>query len=311
MVANNVLTPRRVARLSRMAVQEAILGYLFAGPWLAGFFIFTLGPMLASIIFSLWDWNFIREPRWVGLGNYREMLADEVTWHALRVTATYAFVTVPLGMCCSLALALLLNERLLGTNLLRTIYYLPAVVSGVAVAYMFGWMFNPTQGLVNSVLAKIGIEGPKWLTSTTWALPTLMIMSLWGVGGGMLIYLAGLQGIPTSLYEAAMVDGAGRWRRFVNVTLPMLSPTLLFNLVMGIIGSFQVFTTAYVLTEGGPGRATLFYVLHLYRNAFIYFRAGYSSALAWLLFVIILALTLLVFRSSPAWVYYEGTVKGR
>lgn len=304
-----VQTQRR--RKSRTALQEEFSGYLFASPWLLGFIIFNLGPMLASMAFSFLDWNFIRPPLFIGLGNYSEMLADEVTWHALKVTAEYSFVTVPVGMAFSLALALLLNQRLVGTNLLRTIYYLPAVVSGVAVAYMFGWMFNPKQGLVNSFLAKLGIDGPGWLTSSAWALPTLMIMSLWGVGGGMLIYLAGLQNIPTPLYEAAEVDGANRWRRFVHITLPMLSPTLLFNLVMGIIGSFQVFTTAYVLTEGGPGRATLFYVLHLYRNAFQYFRAGYSSALAWFLFAVILLLTLAVFRSTPVWVYYEGAVRGR
>ena len=204
-----------------------------------------------------------------------------------------------------------MNQKVPGIPVWRTIYYLPAVVSGVAVAMLWVWVFHSEFGLVNLGLRLVGIKGPAWLGDPDWALPALILMSFWGVGSGMIVKLAGLQSIPTEFYEAASIDGANWWHRFWKVTLPMLTPVLFFNVVMGIINSFQYFTNAYVMTNGGPGRATLFYNLYLYQNAFRYFKMGYASALAWILFVIILVFTLLVFKSSPYWVYYEGQVKGR
>jgi multiple sugar transport system permease protein len=209
-------------------------------------------------------------------------------------------------------IALLMNQSVKLIALWRTIYYLPAVVSGVAVAMLWLWVFNPDVGLLNRFLATFGITGIGWLSSTKWALPALIIMSLWNVGGGMVIYLAGLQGIPTDLYEAAHIDGASAWRRFWRITIPMMTPVLFFQLIMGIIGTLQVFTNAFVMTQGGPSNATLFYVLYLYQNAFSFMKMGYASALAWILFLIILALTLVTFWSSNRWVYYEAEErKGR
>jgi len=205
----------------------------------------------------------------------------------------------------------LLNQPVPGLRLWRTIYYLPAVVSGVAVAMLWVWVFHSEFGLINLALRAVGLKGPAWLGDPDWALWALVLMSLWGVGGGMIVALAGLQGIPTELYEAASIDGANWWHKFWRITLPMLSPIVFFSLVMGVITTFQYFTNAYVMTDGGPGRSTLFYNLYLYKTAFNYFQMGYASALAWILFLIILVLTLLIFKSSPYWVYYEGQEKGR
>jgi multiple sugar transport system permease protein len=301
------LMPRK-----RRAHKDTLLGFLCISPWITGFLLLTAGPILASVYYSFTRFGLISAPKWIGLANYQKMLFDDrLFWQSLRVTARYSFTAVPLGLLFGLVLALLLNEKVKLLGLFRTIFYLPAVLSGVAVAVMWTWVFNPKFGVLNWLLGLVGIKGPGWLADPSWALNALIIMSLWGVGGGMLIYLGGLQGIPTDLYDAAKVDGAGRWRRFVNVTLPMLSPILFYNLVQGIIGSFQAFTPAYVMTSGGPAYATFFYVYYLYQSAFIYSSAGfggmgYASALAWVLFVIILFFTVLVLRTSAAWVYYEG-----
>jgi multiple sugar transport system permease protein len=230
-------------------------------------------------------------------------------WYSLKVTAIYSFGSVPLTIVLSMIIAMLLNQRIVGLSYWRTVYFLPSVVSGVAVAMLWSLLFSPQAGLINRTLALVGIQGPSWLGSPDWALPSLILMSLWGVGGGMVLYLAGLQGIPTELYEAAEIDGANAWHRFRNVTIPMMSPVLLFTLVMGVIGSFQVFTQVYVMTGGGPAKATLVYGLHLYRQAFQSLQMGYGSAMAWLLFLVILVLTGLIFRSSPAWVYFEAERK--
>jgi len=209
-----------------------------------------------------------------------------------------------------LVLAMLLNAEIPGLSVWRTLYYLPSIIQGVPVAILWGFVFNKRFGVLNWALALFGIKGPGWLASPQWALPALAIMSLWGVGGGMILYLAGLQGVPTTLYDAAKVDGANGWHRFWKVTLPMISPVIFYNLVMGTIGTFQYFTNAYVMTDGGPDYATWFYNLYLYRNAFYYSKMGYASALAWVLFLFVLLLTLLIFKSSAAWVYYEGQLKG-
>ena len=213
---------------------------------------------------------------------------------------------MPIGTALALLIAVLLNQNVNGQGLFRTVYYLPSVVSGVAVAILWQWIYHPDFGLINAMLGLIGIDGPRWLYSREWALPALILMTLWGVGGSMLIFLAGLQGIPTELYDAAHVDGAYAWRRFINVTIPMLTPTIFFLVILSIIGSYQVFTNAFVMTEGGPGSATLMLVLLLYRVAFEQFQFGFASAIAWLLFAIIMVFTLLVIRSSSFWVYYAG-----
>lgn len=301
-----------VPRRGRLNRAEATWGIIFAAPWIAGFAIWTAGPMIASLVLSLMQWDLLTPPRFVGVGNYATLVGnDPSVLQSLKVTTIYAFVALPLHVALGLFVALLLNQNIRFQSLVRTVYYLPAVVSGVAVALLWRWIFSPDFGLLNTLLGYVGISGPAWIASETWVLPSFIVMSLWGIGGGMIIYLAGLQGIPTELYEAAEVDGASDWVRFWNVTIPMLSPVLLFNLIIGIIGALQEFVRAYVMTGGGPHDASLFFMLYLYRNAFEYFKMGYASALAWLLFAYILILTLLVLRSSAAWVYYEGQMKGR
>ncbi|HEV8638312.1 MAG TPA: sugar ABC transporter permease [Chloroflexota bacterium] len=301
-----------VARRRTLRQRENLEFYLFISPWLVGFVVFVAGPMLATFAFSFASWDLLTAPKFVGLANYAKMLAeDPLFWKALQVSAIYSLVGIPLHIAFALLVAILLNQNIRAVALIRTIYYMPSVLSGVAVAVLWLWIFNPNFGPINLILKTIGVEGPLWLGSQTWALPALIIVSLWGVGGAMVIFLAGLQGIPTALYEAAAIDGANAWHRFWHVTVPMISPVLFFNLVMGIINSFQAFTNAYVMTQGGPNYATLMYVLYLYQNGFRFFQMGYASALAWVLFLLILLLTLLVFRSSPAWVYYEGELRGR
>lgn len=296
-----------------LSEKDALWGYLFVVPWIVGFLIFTLGPMIASLYFSFTKYNIIDPPQWVGLANYQRMFFnDPLFWHSLERTFYFAALALPLGLVFGLFLAVLLNQDIPGVNVWRTAYFLPSVVAGVAVSLLFVRLFNPRIGLINPILMRLGVENPPgWLTSPDWAIPTLVLMSLWGVGGGMIIYLAGLQGIPTTLYEAAKIDGASTWRRFWSVTIPLMTPVIFYNLVMGLIGSFQYFTEVYVATsgEGGPVRSTLVYNLYLYQNAFSYFEMGYASAMAWFLLLITLLATLLVFRSSPLWVFYEGQVK--
>lgn len=292
--------------------REAIEGFIGISPWLLGLLIFTLGPILASLYLSLNEYEVVKPPVFIGLENYRRLAEDPLFWQALKVTATYVFISIPLSISLAFAVALLMNQRLAFLGFFRTAYYMPNLVPAVASAILWIWIFNPEFGLLNNFLRSLGVqEPPLWLGHTKWALPALIIMSLWGVGGPMLIYLAGLQGIPSDLYEAAQIDGAGVWARFRHVTIPQMSPVIFFNLVMGIIGSWQVFTAGYIMTSGGPRYATLFYVLYLYNNAFRYFRMGYASALAWVLAVIILFFTLIVFRSSTAWVYYAGELRSR
>jgi len=290
--------------------REAVRAYVFVSPWIIGFIVFTAGPMIASAYFSLTEYNVITSPRFIGLGNWVLMFTqDPLFWHSLKVTLTYAIVALPLGMVFGLALALLLNAKVPGLAVWRTIFYMPSVVSGVAVSVLWSYIFNPRFGIINWILSWFGIKGPGWLSNPDWALPALIIMSLWSVGGGMIIYLAGLQGIPTVLYEAATIDGANKLQQFWRITLPLITPVIFYNLVTGIIGTFQYFTQAYVMTNGGPANATLFYNLYLYRNTFRYGRLGFGSAMAWFLLFIVLVMTLLVFRSSAAWVYYEGELR--
>jgi multiple sugar transport system permease protein len=290
--------------------QEYLAFYLFASPWLIGLVFFTIGPMIASLIFSFMDYPIITAPKWIGLGNYVEMFSDDkLVWQSLKVTLLYSLGAIPVTLSAAFVIAMLLNQGIKGITFFRTIYYLPAVISGVPVALLWMWMLNPEFGLVNNMLKAVGIHGPQWFFSREWVIPAFIIMSLWGVGVTMVVFLAGLQGIPTHLYEAAEMDGAGAWSKFRNVTLPMMSPIILFNVVIGIIDSFQIFTPAFIITNGGPANASLFYGLYLYNNAFKFSRMGYASGLAWLMFLIILLLTVLVFRFTGSFVYYEGTIR--
>jgi multiple sugar transport system permease protein len=296
---------RRPRQLSLRAREELDF-YLAILPWLIGFIAFSAGPLIASLAMSLTNWTGLTTRNWVGLQNYATMLTgDRDFFTVLRNTFYYSFGSVSLGVVLSLAVALLMNQKVPGINIFRTLYYLPAVTSGVAIAIMFAWIFNPQVGLINFLLSLIGIKGPLWLASQQWAMPALILMSLWGVGGNMVVLLAGLQGVPEELYDAAKVDGAGEWREFLHVTLPMISPVVFFIIITSIIGTFQVFENVYIMTRGGPGTATRVYVFHLYQNAFEYQKMGYASALAWVLFLIILGLTWLQLRASRYWVYYE------
>ena len=294
-------------RRSSLRRREAISFYLCISPWLLGFVLFVLGPMVASLVISFSQWDLLTPSKYVGLRNYQKLFGrDALVWQSLKVTALYTLAYVPIELAGGLVLALVMNQELRFLGLFRTIYYLPSVLPGVAFVVLWMWILNPDAGLLNAVLSFVGIQGPRWLVDPDWALTALLIMSLWGLGRSMVIYLASLQGIPRHLYEAASIDGAGAWPSFWRITLPMLTPTIFFNLVLSVISTFQTFTSAYVATDGGPLDATLFYVLYIYRQAFQFFNMGYASALAWVLFVIILFLTLMIVRSSGRWVYYEG-----
>ncbi len=290
---------------NRMFWRRNIEGYLFISPWIIGFVVFTAGALLGSFSISLTKWNIVGTPEIVGLANYQKMVEDRFFWQSIKVTLYY-LLNVPLNVVLGLLLALLLNQKVKGLSVFRTIFFLPSVASGVAVSLLWMWIFNPRFGIINVLLKKIGIIGPFWLGSEAWAIPALIIMSIWGVGGGMLIYLGALQGIPTAFYEAATLDGAGAWKKLLHITVPMITPVLLLNLVMGVIVSFQVFTQAYVMTDGGPNYATLFYVMYLYQQAFVWFNMGYASALSWVLFLIILVFTVIILKTSSSWVYYES-----
>jgi multiple sugar transport system permease protein len=267
--------------------------------------------MLASAVMAFMRWDLLTPPTFVGLDNIRQALVvDPLVLHSLRVTLFFAFVSVPVNIVLGLALALLLNSGARGLRFYRTAYYLPSVLSGVAVALLWRWVFSGEYGLANLMLSWFGIDGPNWLADDRWALPSLMIMNVWAVGAGMVIYLAGLQGIPSDFYEAAEVDGAGWWPRLRYITVPLVTPALFFQLITGIIQALQIFTQPLIMTRGGPYDSTLFYVLYLYRNAFEYFQMGYASVLAWILFFCIMLLTLLVFRTGRSWVHYEGESRG-
>jgi multiple sugar transport system permease protein len=294
------LTPR---------MRNNIAGYLFMAPWLIHLSVLILGAMLFSLGISLYDTDFLTKTEFVGLDNYRRMFNDPLFWKSLRNTAYYTFAMVPLSVTFALVIALLLNQKVKFLGVYRTLYYIPSIVSGVAIALLWSYLLNPRFGLINQGLALLGIPGPEWIYSQEWAIPAFIMMGVWSAGGNMLLYLAGLQGIPTTLYEAAKIDGANGWHRFWRITLPMLTPTIYFNLLISMIGAWQVFSQSYIMTSGGPNNATLTMVLYLYRKGFEQFHFGYAAALAWTIFVIIMLFTVLVVRSSEAWVYYEGEMK--
>ncbi|RDU37101.1 sugar ABC transporter permease [Neobacillus piezotolerans] len=298
--------------LKRKRKWGQLVPYLFIAPWIIGFVVFTIGPLLFSLVISFYDWPIVGEVEFVGLSNYITMFTDDpLFWHSLWITVKYAMIFVPLNIILALLLAVLLNQKVKGSSLFRTFFYVPSVISGVALAMIWGTVFDGEYGILNYLLSFIGIEGPRWLNDTNWALVAMVIASLWGQGTMMLIFLAGLKNIPLDLYEAAEIDGAGKLYKFFKITIPLLSPTILFNLIMTIIGAFQTLTLALVLTGGGPMQSTYFYAMYVYENAFKYFKMGYSSANAWVMFIIVLSLTMLVFKSSSMWVFYESEVKNK
>jgi multiple sugar transport system permease protein len=292
--------------MSRRERSRTLTALLFLSPWLIGLLIFTAYPIGASLYYSLTDYAVLRPPRWVGLANYAYLLReDEYFWRYAVANTLYMFLELPLSVGLGVGLAMLLNQKLRGMAVFRTVFYLPVLVPTVASALMWLWLLNPEHGLANQALQGMGLPRLGWLTEPKWSKPGFILMDLWGVGGGMVIYLAALQGVPEHLYEAALLDGASGWGRFRHVTLPMISPVIFFTVIMGVIGTFQYFTQTFIMTGGGPALSTLFYALYLFRNAFEYFRMGRACAMAWLLFLATLLATLLVFRSSARWVYYE------
>lgn len=296
--------------LSPMAREDRLTFWCFLSPWLLGFVLFGAGPIVASVVLSFTDYSLFESPHWVGLDNYRELVRDPLIYKSLWNTFVYVILAVPLGVAGSCMLAVLLNQQVRGIAVWRTIFYLPTVVSGVAMGVLWRWIFHPEVGLINTLLAPVlgplNIENPQWLLDPVLAKPAYIFMSLWGIGGGMVIILAALQGIPRHLYEAAELDGASPVRQFFHITLPMLSPVILFTLTMGTIGSFQIFAQAYVMSGRGPDNSTLFYVMYLFDQSFRYFRMGYGAAMAWVLFGIVLAVTIVQFSLAKRWVYYEG-----
>ncbi len=297
--------------MTRSERQNLRNGLLFALPWIIGFCVFTLYPVLASLFYSFCDYSVLQSPVWIGTENYRHMANDVVFWKSLRNTLYFAGFSLPLGMIVSLALALLLNTGVRGMSVFRTVFYLPSIVPLVASAMLWLWIFNGKFGLLNSFLGPVfhllGSAPPSWLGDPRWSKPALVLMSLWGVGNSTIIYLAGLQDVPQSLYESAELDGAGFWRKLWHITLPTISPVIYFNLIMGIIGSLQVFTTVFVMTgpEGNPARSTLFYALYMFSTAFYDLRMGYASAMAWVLFLAIVLLTIAATKLTEKRIHYS------
>jgi multiple sugar transport system permease protein len=289
----------------RKGLKRQVVGYAFVSPWLVGFVVFTVYPFLASIYFSLTRYDIITPPRFIGLANYRFLAHDAMLWQSLWLTFEYALVAVPLGIAAGVAIALLLNVEVRGIGIYRTIFYLPSIVPTVATTLVFIWILNPQIGLVNGLLRHVGIVGPAWLKQPSWTFVSLVLISLWGVGGSMVIYLAALKDIPAFLYEAALIDGAGVLARLRHVTLPMLSPVIFFNLVMGVINAFQYFTQAYMLlNQFAPEESTRFYAVYLFERSWRYLDMGYASAMAWVLFLVIVIITALLFRTHRRWVHY-------
>jgi multiple sugar transport system permease protein len=300
-------------RRSPAARREALVAYVLLGPWILGFICFVAGPILASLFLSLTTYNIAQPPQFVGVANFvQAFTTDPLFWGSLERTFIYALVVVPLGVSGALLVAVLLNQGLRMTSLYRVLFFLPHLTPFVAAVFIWEWLLDPTIGFINNILwVAARITGPQWLSSPDWAMPALILIAFWAIIGGdmMLIFLAGLQAVPVELYEVAALDGAGRWRRFWNITVPMISPTIFFNSILAVIGALQTFTTAFVATGGGPAYATYFYALHIYNTAFSFTEMGYASALAWIFFIILIVFTFIQFRASNRWVYYAGEVK--
>lgn len=287
---------------------EGLRGWLFASPWVIGFGVFLLYPLAASIYYSLCDYSVLRAPVYIGLDNYKALFEDPVFWKALSNTAIYAAMAVPLTLITSLGLALLLNSRVKGMSFYRTIFFIPSLMPLVATACLWLWLLNNQHGLINQLLGFAGITGPNWMGDTLWSKPSLVLIAIWGVGNAVVIYLAGLQDVPVQLYEAAELDGARPWRRTWHITLPMLSPVILFNSIIGMIGALQVFVLPYVMfIEGAPARSTYFYTAYLYDNAFRFHKMGYASAMGWIMFIVIFLLTMLALKTTERRIHYGGS----
>lgn len=299
----------RTKGLSKKA-KDNLAGYLFISPWIIGFLGLTLGPLLFSLAASFTDYNITSKMNFIGLENYKRMFTmDDLFRTSLFNTIYYVIFSVPLTTAGAILLAVLLNHKIKGMKFFRTIYYLPAVLSGVAVYFLWMQLLSPSTGLVNTMLGWVGIDGPAWLFDPEWTKPALLLMKMWSVGGGMLLYLAIMQGVSPQMYEAADIEGASPWQKFYHITLPMISPIIFFDVITSTIGSFQIFQEAYVMTEngsGGPGNSLLFYNLHMWNNAFEVFDMGYASAMAWLLFIIVMILTAVNMKLGKRWVHYEG-----
>jgi multiple sugar transport system permease protein len=329
MAAQAQAVPKRASRFrilpaGKIERREALWFWFFIAPWVFGFIVFTAGPIIASAYLSLTTYSAGKTPVFIGFGNYVSLYNDRIFWKSLGVTAYYSFLAVPLGIILALLLAVLLNQKIPFVGVFRTLYYLPSLLAGsVATVLLFQWLLNPQFGILNYAirafvgpqgLIPLGIVGPRWLQDPNWVIPSYTMLALWGFGGGMLIYLSALQGVPTHLYEAATIDGANRFQQFFKITIPMISPVILFTMITGIIGAFQVFAEAYVLSGGtqlgAPAFSSMFYVLYLFINTFQRYRVGLASAQAWILFVIILSLTGLMFWASRRFVYYEAEEEG-
>jgi len=303
-VAVTTVSPRRFGA-SKLQRREFLFGLLFVSPFLIGLLLFWLGPMLYSLFLVTQKWNMLAAPRFVGLRNIQYIFTDPLSSKALLNTAFYTFLGVPLHLIVSFTLAVLLNQPIRGRALYRTLYYLPAITPAVASAVVWVRILSSQYGILNELLKVFGIAPVAWLFNPPFTKPAFILMSLWSIGPQMIIFLAGLQSVPKELLEAAEIDGANTWRRFWRITVPMITPVLFFNLVVGIIGSFQVFTASFIMTNGGPQDATLFMVLYIFRNGFEFFDMGYAAALSWLLFCVIMVFTAIQFRMSNRWVYYE------
>lgn len=288
-------------------IKENLTGYLFIAPWLIGFLVLTLGPFIFSIYLSFTRYEIVSSPVWIGGVNYQELFTnDPLFWKSLWITVKYALISVPIGVVFGVFLAILLNNDIKGIGIFRTLFYIPSIVPIVATSVVFMWLFNPNIGLINTFLAKFGIEGQNWLGDAKYAFGSLVFMSLWGVGGSMIIYLAGLKDVPNELYEASVIDGASWWQRIRHITIPLITPVIFFNLIMGIIGSFQYFTQAFIMTNGGPADSTMFYPLYLFNRAWRYLDMGYASAMAWILFAVIIIITAVLFKFQKSWVHYRN-----
>lgn len=312
----------RILPQGKMARREALWFWVFVSPWVIGFAAFTLGPIIASAYLSFTKFNIAQAPEFIGIRNYEVLLKDSIFWKSLRVSAYYTFLSVPLGIFFSLMLAVMLNQRVPFLGVFRTLFFLPSIIPAVAATLLFTGILNPNFGFLNyfirslvgtNGLIPLGLDGPRWLQDPTWVIPSFTLISLWGFGAAMLIYLSALQGVPTHLYEAALIDGAGRFKSFLHITLPMISPVILFTFITGVISSFQVFTQAWVINggTGSPAYSSMFYVLYLFVNAFRRYRMGVAAAQAWMLFIIIMVLTIIFLWASRRFVYYETEEGGQ
>jgi multiple sugar transport system permease protein len=305
MASNPAISKRRPGVMSASRRQDLFFGLLFASPFILGVLIFWIGPMLYSIFLTTQDWNLVNAPKFAGFGNFERMFSDPMVTQSLKVTAYFTFVGVPLQLLTAFFLSVMLNRPIRAQGIYRTIYYLPSITPAVASAVVWVQILNPEAGVLNAILSVFGIAHVKWLFDPVATIPAFILMSLWFVGPQMIIFLAGLQGVPKELIEAAEIDGANTWQRFWAVTVPMVSPIIFFNLVVGIIGTFQVFTQSYVMTNGGPQDQTRFIALYIYQNGFQYFRMGYAALLSWVVFIIVLFFTIIQFRLATNWVFYE------